>query len=263
MKTSRIFKHRLPDCPLNKAAVGTTLSCQVWAMKREELGVAVRGLLAADRVMQERCLGGGNRRSPSAAADLASGLLPSCGDVIAVTDSQRTANAAVSGEVAAPAESATVEVDDDTASDTADGSAFVTAATTSCDDLASAVDDSSAADANTGATMAATADDTQDSSVQRRGSRTPDRSLWRQLGEVIDKQRYKQWRSAEQQLQQYFALLQARAAAAVRIKQLKTEHEHLREAVEQLRTDPINQHLQLPPSLFLNSSLSALDRVVA
>jgi hypothetical protein len=126
------------------------------------------------------------------------------------------------------------------------------------DDSTASANDGRGDDAESGAVTTASGSDAQDSSIRHNGHRQPDRSLWRQLGEVIDELQYARWRSAEKQLQQYLAVLRARGAAATRIALLSAEREQLHEAVEQLRTDPINQHLQLPPSLFLQSSLNGL-----
>ena len=227
-------------------------------MKRDDLGAAVRGLLSADRVIQERCLSGGDWRPPPAAADLAH-RLASSSEACAVSEGQEATTTAVFTNAAAAAITTAPGANGEVADANVDATvaAYVDGAHTA---VASHGQD---ADADIGATTAASGRDARDSRLRCSGHGQPDMSLWRQLGEAIDEQRYGRWRLAEKQLQQYFALLQARGAAAARIALLRAERERLQEAVEQMRTDPINQHLQLPPTLLLNSSLSGLEGMAA
>ena len=197
---------------------------QVWAMKRDELGAAVRALLAADRDIYEHCVGGdGEWQPPSTAASLAQALDAPAG-IGAIPDATTDAANAVATEASVmwPAVSAEHE---------------------------------SAADKGADADSSASERSERRSRAARSHRAEPDTALWRQLGEIIDGRRCAQWRAAEKELQQCFALLQARAAAANGVDRLRAEQRELQARVEQLRRDPINQHLQLPPSLFLNGCL--------
>ncbi len=194
---------------------------KVWAMKRDELGTAVRRLLTADRDIQEHCLGGssGDWQPPPAAADVAQALAASGG---AAAGAGETADGADAGTAQAAVKEAALSAERD-----------------------------AAADADADASSSASEPLESKSSTTRRHGAEPDTALWGQLGEVIDGRRYAQWRAAEKELQQHFALLQAREAVARGIDALRAQQHELQERVEQLRRDPINQHLQLPPSLLL------------
>ena len=208
---------------------------QVWAMKRDDLGAAVNRLLAADRHIQERCLGAGDWEPPSAAAAVADAL-----------------------SVAEPGSVAPLRYQD---ADAADAASAACGSANELEHVSSA--DSSEANAGVDAGKSAEGEAAVRDAAKRSSSARPGRALWRQLGDVIDGRRYAQWRAAEKELQEYFALLQARAEAARRKKQLREEQEQLQERVEQLRSDPVNQHLQLPPSLFLMDRLSDGSRMRA
>ncbi len=194
---------------------------QVWAMKRDELGAAARRLLAADKDIQQRCLGAsvGEWQPPSAAAGVIEAL-------------------AASGGVAASA---------DKNAGAAEASGLETARIANSD---------AAADIGADASSPASERSERRGSAAHRDRAGPDTALWGQLGEVVGGRRYAQWRAAEKELEQHFALLQAREAAVRGVNALRAEHQELRERIEQLRRDPINEHLQLPPSLFLNGCLS-------
>ena len=195
-------------------------------MKRDELCAAVRRLLAADRDIEQRLLGdSGDWQPPPAAAGVAKAL--------------------ASGGVAASAGDAA-----DAADASTDQASVLESAGSPESDLAG--------DAGAEAENSASERPARRSSAAHRHHGEPDTALWGQLAEVIDGRRYAQWRAAEKELEQRFALLQAREAAARSVGSLRAEQRELRERVEQLRRDPINQHLQLPPSLLLNSSLNGL-----
>ena len=195
-------------------------------MKRDELATAVRMLLATDKDINERCMGASDWQPPPAADSVARALAASAG---MAADAREDADAAGAGAAQAAVPEAAFSAERDTA-----------------------------ADAEADASSSAPQPPERESSA-RRGSRAgPDTALWGQLGEVIDGRRYAQWRAAEKELEQHFALLQAREAAARAVDVQKAEQQELRERIEQLRRDPINQHLQLPPSLFLDGCLSGL-----
>lgn len=85
-----------------------------------------------------------------------------------------------------------------------------------------------------------------------------EREFWQGLAKVVDGNAYSVWLAVEKQMQQFHAVLRARAAAVARNEGLKAQQLQLQSLLEQQMAAPINAELQLPTTTLLAAAATAL-----